>query len=94
MMMFRATDTGGTDELRRLASRKFATARDKCGRTILHKAILNKKKDMIKFIVQSYKQIIDARDNVSSVHYQYYHIYSIGHTIETYRKKNAKTPWF
>ncbi|XP_053405814.1 uncharacterized protein LOC123565381 [Mercenaria mercenaria] len=72
-LMFRATDTGGTEEMRRLASRKFASARDKCGRTILHKAILNKKKDMIKLIVQNYKYIIDARDNLGrcALHYAY-----------------------
>ena len=67
MLMFRATDTGGTDELARLSSRKFATARDKCGRSILHKAILNKKKDMIKFIVNKYEHILDYRDNVSFI---------------------------
>lgn len=73
MLMFRATDTGGTEELQRLVSRKFANAHDKCGRTILHKAILNKKKDMIKFIVQNYKQIIDDRDSLgrSALHYAY-----------------------
>lgn len=63
-LMFRATDTGGTDELRCLSSRKLAGAVDKCGRTILHKAILNKKKDMIKFIVQNYPHIIDMQDSV------------------------------
>lgn len=72
-LMFRSTDTGGTEELQRLVSRKFASAHDKCGRTILHKAILNKKKDMIKFIVQSYNQIINDRDNLgrTALHYAY-----------------------
>ena len=65
-MMFRATDTGGTDELRRLTTRMLAGARDKCGRTILHKAILNKKKEVIKLIVQTYKHILDLQDNVSN----------------------------
>ena len=66
-MVFRATDTGGTDELRAVSSRKLAGALDKCGRTILHKAILNKKKDMIKFVVETYPHVIDIQDSVSAM---------------------------
>lgn len=72
-LMFRATDTGGTDELRSLTSARLVRARDKCGRSILHKAVLNKKKEMIKFIVQTYPQILDMQDNLgrTALHYAY-----------------------
>lgn len=92
MMMFRATDTGGTDELRRLASRKFANAHDKCGRTILHKAILNKKKDMIKFIVQNYKHIIDSRDNLGRCALHYAYLVTEGTSLVNYLLLHGANP--
>ena len=63
--MFRASESGLPSDLRKLISRKLATAQDKCGRTILHRAILKRSKHVIKFIVENYSNIVDIPDNVS-----------------------------
>ncbi|WAQ98893.1 hypothetical protein MAR_023266 [Mya arenaria] len=71
-------------ELRRLASRKLVCARDKCGRTVLHKAILNKKKELIKFIIQTYGHIIDVQDNLGRVALHYAYLVTEGTSLVNY----------
>ena len=64
--MFRAAESGLPTDLRKLISRKFSTAQDKCGRTVLHRAILKKSKHVIKFLAENYTNIIDIPDNVNN----------------------------
>ena len=64
--MFRAAESGLPTDLRKLISRKFSTAQDKCGRTVLHRAILKKSKHVIKFLAENYTNIIEIPDNVNN----------------------------
>ncbi|XP_052282717.1 uncharacterized protein LOC127879738 isoform X1 [Dreissena polymorpha] len=91
-LMLRATDTGGTDELKSYASRKFASAQDKCGRSILHKAIVNKKKDLIKFVVQNYRHIIDMQDNLGRVALHYAYLVTEGTSLVNYLLLHGANP--
>lgn len=72
-LMFRAAESGLPTDLRKLISRKFSTAQDKCGRTVLHRAILKKSKHVIKFLAENYTNIIDIPDNMgmTPLHYAY-----------------------
>ena len=65
--MFRAAEMGLPTDLRKLINGKYCIAQDKCGRTVLHRAILRKTKQVIKFLVENYTSIIDMQDNVSLV---------------------------
>ena len=94
--MFRAAEMGLPTDLRKLINRKNCTAQDKCGRTVLHRAILRKTKQVIKFLAENYTSIIDIQDNVSFEERRYFlavkiQSYSIQDPIKTKTRETNGT---
>ncbi len=46
---------------------RLLAGRDKAGRTLLHNAVLYEHRDMVRFLVEQYPNLINSRDNVSSI---------------------------
>lgn len=61
--MFRITEAGNLGELRHLLGRKYFSAVDRCGRTVLHIAIFNKKGNIISYLANNYPQLLNTQDN-------------------------------
>lgn len=62
--MFEAVQTGKLQEVKRVMGKKLATGQDMCGRTVLHKAVLHRKNDVIKYLVSEFPNLLNTRDNV------------------------------
>ena len=59
---------GDIRNVRRMLDKKgWATARDHYGHSPLHKAVMANQEEVMKFIIESYPEMIEVRDNVSIV---------------------------
>ena len=64
--MFQSVDDGNLDDLKKLLScKRYGDVRDRCGRTVLHRAILKQQENMVTFILEDFPDIVNARDTVS-----------------------------
>ncbi|XP_033750903.1 uncharacterized protein LOC117335091 [Pecten maximus] len=61
--LFQKAETGSLGELRRLLGRKYASAVDRCGRTVLHIAIFNGKRSIVSYLANNYPRLLDVQDN-------------------------------
>ncbi|XP_060065525.1 uncharacterized protein LOC132545870 [Ylistrum balloti] len=76
--MFQKTETGSLGELRRLLGRKYATSVDRCGRTVLHIAIFNGKRDIISYLATHYSQLLNIQDNLGRTPLHYAQLFMEG----------------
>ena len=65
--VFQSVDDGKLEDLKKLLScKRYGDIRDRCGRTVLHRAILKQQENMVTFILEDFPDIINTRDSVSS----------------------------
>lgn len=59
---------GSLRSVRKMLDKKgWATARDHYGHTPLHKAVMANQDEILRFIVQTYPDLLDERDNVRRI---------------------------
>lgn len=63
--MFQAVDDGATDDLKKLLTcKRYGEVRDRCGRNVLHRAILKRREPMVTYLMTEFPNIINGRDSV------------------------------
>ncbi|XP_052276622.1 uncharacterized protein LOC127875909 isoform X2 [Dreissena polymorpha] len=70
--VFQAVDEGSADDLKKLlGSKRYSEARDRCGRSVLHRAILKRHVNVIMYILDEYPDLINSRDSLdrTPLHY-------------------------
>ena len=64
--VFQSVDDGSLNDLKKLLScKRYGDIRDRCGRTVLHRAILKQQENMVTFILEDFPEIVNFRDSVS-----------------------------
>lgn len=72
--VFQAVDDGNSDDVQKLlACRRYGEIRDRCGRSVLHRALLRNRSDVAKFIVETFPDLLNTRDSLdrTPLHYAY-----------------------
>ncbi|KAL3866692.1 hypothetical protein ACJMK2_043973 [Sinanodonta woodiana] len=71
--LLKAADYGSIPKVKSLISRKLAASQDKCGRTVLHRAILARSRDLVEFLIDNYPHIMNIQDNLgrTALHYMF-----------------------
>lgn len=65
--VFQAVDDGSLEDLKKLLScKRYANVRDRCGRSLLHRAILKKHKPLISFLLDECAGHVALGDTVRS----------------------------
>lgn len=65
--IFQAVDEGSLDDVKKLLScKRYCNVRDRCGRTLLHRAILKKQKALVKFLLGECPTHVTTGDTVRS----------------------------
>ena len=68
-MLHESAKKGDIITVSKLAGEKrCATCKDKAGRTLLHNAVLYEHTDLVTFLTEQFPNLINARDNVSTMH--------------------------
>ena len=68
-MLFEAIRNGDSHEVKHLMCKKFVGLRDKCGRNVVHVAILYQQTAILRFLARSYPSLLNETDNVSRINY-------------------------
>ena len=63
---FKAAEHGDLETLKRLLTQieQIATSQNYCGQTLLHRAVLNRSNDVIKWVGTKFPYLVDLPDNV------------------------------
>lgn len=72
--VFQAVAEDQMEDLKKLLScKKYHNVRDKCGRTLLHKAVMKKRYTMVKFLIEEFPQNLNVGDTMdrTPLHYAY-----------------------
>ncbi|XP_062571871.1 uncharacterized protein LOC134233834 [Saccostrea cucullata] len=72
--IFQAVDEGSVEDIKKLLScKRYANVRDKCGRSLLHRAILKKQKPVISFLLEECPNHVTTGDTLdfTPLHYSY-----------------------
>jgi hypothetical protein len=65
--VFQSVDDGQTEDLKKLLScKRYGEVRDRCGRTVLHRAILKRREEITLYLLEEFPSLINSRDSVSS----------------------------
>ncbi|KAL5005264.1 hypothetical protein ScPMuIL_018720 [Solemya velum] len=70
--VFKAVDDGNIDDVKKLLScKRYANARDKCGQSIHHHAVVTKNKAMVLYLAEGFAQSLNICDSMerSPLHY-------------------------
>ncbi|XP_045216690.2 uncharacterized protein LOC123566547 isoform X1 [Mercenaria mercenaria] len=70
--VFQSVDDGATEDLRKLLNcKRYGEVRDRCGRTVLHRAILKRREDIILYLLEEFPVLINSRDSLdrTPLHY-------------------------
>ncbi|KAJ8304772.1 hypothetical protein KUTeg_018355 [Tegillarca granosa] len=80
--MFEAVQTGKLQEVKKVMGKKLANGQDMCGRTVLHKAVLHKNTDVIKYLVSEFPNLLNTRDNFGRTPLHYAQLFLEGKVLE------------
>lgn len=72
--IYTAIEDSNIDDVRKLLScKKYSNVRDRCGRTLLHKAILRRKKEIVQYLMEDCSHIFNVGDSLDRMplHYAY-----------------------
>lgn len=74
--VFRAVDDGLVDKVKELlACKRYGDIRDRCGRSLLHRAFLKRRNDVAIYIMQTVPAVINSRDSLDRTPLHYAHIF-------------------
>lgn len=91
--VFKSVDDGATDDLKMLLNRKrYAEVRDRCGRTVLHRAILKRRDDIILYLLEEFPNLINTRDSLDRTPLHYAHLFADNPDILNQMRKLGADP--
>lgn len=65
--IYTAIEDGNIEDVRKLLScKKYSNVRDRCGRSLLHKALLRRKKEIVQYLMEDCSHIFNLGDSVST----------------------------
>ncbi|XP_052794687.1 uncharacterized protein LOC128227844 isoform X2 [Mya arenaria] len=74
--VFQAVDEGATEDLRKLlACKRYAEVRDRCGRSILHRAVLKRHDHVTRYILEDFPTLVNSRDSLDRTCLHYAHLF-------------------
>lgn len=91
--VFQSVDDGNLDDLKKLLScKRYGDVRDRCGRTVLHRAILKQQENMVTFILEDFPDIVNARDTLDRTPLHYAHLFIDNSDILNLMTKTGADP--
>ncbi|KAL5004081.1 hypothetical protein ScPMuIL_017537 [Solemya velum] len=71
--MFLAAEKGDLTTVSKFLTKKLCTSRDRCGRTIIHRSLLGPSRELIHYLVDGYRQLLNLQDSMgrTALHYSW-----------------------
>lgn len=74
--VFQAVDDGATEDLKTLLTcKRYGEVRDRCGRSVLHRALLKRKADITMYVLEEFPNLINGRDSLDRTPLHYAHLF-------------------
>lgn len=91
--VFQSVDDGSLNDLKKLLScKRYGDIRDRCGRTVLHRAILKQQENMVTFILEDFPEIVNSRDSLDRTPLHYAHLFTDNTDILNLLMKSEADP--
>ncbi|XP_071118452.1 putative ankyrin repeat protein RF_0381 [Haliotis cracherodii] len=87
--VFLAIDRGNKPMVKKLLTKKYANALDRCSRTVLHHALLHRQADIVRTLLEDYPQLINKFDCMGRTPLHYANLFMDQDTIDFLLKKGA-----
>ena len=63
--MFLAVDNGNLQRFKQLAQDPLVLGQNKCGHSMMHRALLSRRDDVVLYLVENFPHTVHGTDNVS-----------------------------